>query len=185
MSGSGERIGGICMIVEAPRKILKVLILEARVCCAVVHGTTIPAVCGAPSGEPKKGTMELILSRPTTKTQVYICAGVLTLVGMFALVIVMFLGTVVATNIYDFSEPIPLHLFFRVAVNGGMLASAVGAIALMAAAVFRDRNMAVGVTVAFLVVNYFVEVISAWWPRMKFLQPATLFHYVNDVEIFT
>jgi len=137
------------------------------------------------AGEVQKGTMELILSRPTTRTHVYICAGVLTLAGMFALVIVMFLGTVVATNIYDFGEPIPLHLFFRVAVNGGLLASAVGAIALMAAAVFRRQSMAVGVTVAFLVGNYFVEVISAWWPRMNFLQPATLFYYVNGVEIFT
>jgi ABC-2 type transport system permease protein len=137
------------------------------------------------AGEVQAGTMELILSRPATKTQVYICAGVLTLAGMFALVIVMFLGTVVATNMYDFGETIPLHLFFRVAVNGGLLASAVGAIALMAAAGFRERNMAVGVTVAFLVVNYFVEVISAWWPRMNFLQPTTLFYYANDVEIFT
>jgi ABC-2 type transport system permease protein len=140
---------------------------------------------GLLAGEVQKGTMELILSRPATKMQVYICASVLTLVGMFALVIVMFLGTVVGTNIYNFGEPIPLHLFFRIAVNGGLLASAVGAIALMAAAAFRQQNMAVGVTVAFLVANYFVEVISAWWPRMNFLQPATLFYYVNGVEIFT
>ena len=128
---------------------------------------------GLLAGEVQKGTMELILSRPTTKTHVYICAGVLTLVGMFALVIVMFLGTVFATNIYDFGEPIPLHLFFRIAVNGGLLASAVGAIALMAAAVFRRQGMAVGVTVAFRFGSDNGVVNWARWPRMYILRPPT------------
>lgn len=137
------------------------------------------------TGEVQKGTMELVLSRPTTKTQVYICAGVLTLVGMFALVIVMFMGTVVATNIYDFGEPIPLDLFFRIAINGGLLASAAGAVSLLAAAVFRGRNMAVGAAVAFLVINYFVAIVSEWWPRMKFLEGMTLFHYVGGQQIST
>lgn len=137
------------------------------------------------TGEVQKGTMELVLSRPTTKTQVYICAGVLTLVGMFALVIVMFLGTVVATNIYDFGEPIPLALFFRIAINGGLLASAAGAVSLLSAAVFRGRNMAVGAAVAFLVINYFVAIIAEWWPRMRFLKGMTLFHYVGGQQIST
>lgn len=138
---------------------------------------------GLLAGEVQKGTMELILSRPATKTQVYVCAGILTLVGMFALVIVMFMGTVVAINIYDFGEPIPLDLFFRMAVNGGLLASAVGAISLLAAAVFRRRNTAVGVPVAFLVVNYFVAVTAHWWPRVRFLEAATVFYYVNGLKL--
>ena len=137
------------------------------------------------AGEVQRGTMELILSRPATKRQVYVCAGGLTLVGMFMLVIVMFLGTVVATNLYDFGEPIPLHLFFRVAVNGGLLASAVGAIALMAGAAFASRGMAVGVTVGFLVVSYFVDVFSEWWPWMESLAPWTLFYYVDGAKIFS
>jgi ABC-2 type transport system permease protein len=134
---------------------------------------------GLLAGEVQRGTMELILSRPATKTQVYLCAGTLTILGMAALVFVMFFGTVVGTNLYDFGEPILLRPFFRIAVNGGLLAGAVGAIALLAAAVFRRRNMAVGVTVAFLVVNDFIYIISDWWPRMNFLKPATLSHYVD------
>ena len=70
-------------------------------------------------------------------------------------------------------------------MNGGMLASSVGAIALMAAAFFRGRNMAVGVTAAFLVVNYFIGIIAEWWPSMKVLEPVTLFHYVGGPEIVT
>jgi len=40
------------------------------------------------AGEIQKGTMELILSRQVTKTHVYICAGLITVIGMYALVLV-------------------------------------------------------------------------------------------------
>jgi len=134
--------------------------------------------------EVQQGTMELILSRPVTKTQVYLCAGIVTLVGMLALTLVMFLGTVTATSLYDFGEPIPLDLFFRIAVNGGLLAAAAGAIALLAAGAFGGRNISVGATVAFLVVNYFMWMVAQWWPPMSFLRPVTLFNYVDGVQLF-
>jgi len=136
------------------------------------------------TGEVQRGTMELILSQQATKTQIYICAGLITVVGMYALVVVMFLGTVAATNLYDFEQEVPFYSFFKLAVNGGILASAVGGIALLAAACFR-RGTAVGVTVAYLVVNYFAEMIAEWWPRMKWLEPITLFNYVDEAKIFT
>ncbi len=136
------------------------------------------------TGEVQRGTMELILSRATTKTQVYVCASTLTLVGMLTLVLVMFLGTVTATKVYDFGEPIPLDLFFRIAINGGLLAGAAGAIALLAAGVLAGRNSAVAVTVAFLVINYFAWVIAQWWPRLGFLKPVTLFYYVNGAKLY-
>ena len=64
-----------------------------------------------------------------------------------------------------------------------MLASAVGGIALLAAACFH-RGLAVSITVAYLVVNYFVSIIADWWPRMKFLEPATIFNYVDGPAMF-
>jgi ABC-2 type transport system permease protein len=136
------------------------------------------------SGEVQRGTMELILSRQTTKTQIYICAGLITIIGMFALVAVMFLGTVVATRLYEFDQDVPLYSFFMLAINGGILASTVGGIALLAAACFR-RSMAVSIAVAYLVLNYFAEIVAEWWPRMKWLEPINIYHYVNDVKIFT
>ena len=135
------------------------------------------------AGEVQKGTMELILSRQITKTQVYICAALITIIGMCTLVVVMFLGTVVSTNLYDFEQQVPLYRFFKLAVNGGILASAAGGIALLAAACFR-RSMAVSLTVAYLMVNYFIMIITQWWPRMKWLDPFTIFNYVDGAKIF-
>ena len=135
------------------------------------------------AGEVQRGTMELILSRQTTKTHIYICAGLITVAGMYALVIVMFTGTVAATRLYDFDQAVPLYSFFKIAIVGGMLASAVGGIALLAAACFR-RGLAVSLTVAYLVVSYFISIIADWWPRMKWLEPTTIFNYVDGPAIF-
>jgi ABC-2 type transport system permease protein len=133
---------------------------------------------GLLTGEVQRGTMELILSRPVTKTQVYLCATILTLAGMFALVLVMFLGTVAAVQIYEFSEPIGLDLFFRIAVNAGLLAGTFGAFALLCAAVFARLYSAIGVAVAFLTINYFVAIVAEWWPSLQFLRKATLFYLI-------
>ncbi|MBN2269296.1 MAG: hypothetical protein JXN61_01700 [Sedimentisphaerales bacterium] len=135
-------------------------------------------------GELQKGAMELILSRRVTKTHAYICAGFITAAGMFALVLVMFLGTVFATSIYDFGPALHLYPFFKTAIVGGLLASAVGGIALLAAASFQ-RNIAIWLTVAYLVLNYFLAVFTEWWTRIKWLSPLTIFHYVDGPRIFT
>jgi len=97
---------------------------------------------------------------------------------MFALVLVMFLGTVAAVQIYEFSEPIPLDLFFRIAVNAGLLAGTFGAFALLCAALFGRLYSAIGVAVAFLTINYFVAIVAEWWPTLQFLRKATLFYLI-------
>ncbi len=139
---------------------------------------------GLLTGEVQRGTMELILSRPVTKTQVYLCACVLTLAGMFALVFVMYIGTAAAVNVYEFNEPIPLDRFLRIAVNAGLLASTFGAFALLCAASFSRFYSAVGIAVAFLSLNYFVAIIAEWWPRMGSLRYATLFYFVYYSDIW-
>lgn len=149
---------------------------------AMLFAVGVPA--GLLTAEVQKGSMELILSRPVTKTQVYICAAVLTMVGMFALFVVMFLGTVAAVHIYTFSEPIPLNLFFRLAVNGGLLASTFAAFALVSAASFRRLYTSVGVSVAFLTLNYFISLVSQWWPKLEFLRRATLFYLVYSSNLW-
>jgi hypothetical protein len=139
---------------------------------------------GLLAGEVQRGTMELILSRSITKTQVYACAGILTLAGMFALDLVMFLGTVVAVHLFTFPDHVPLDFFFRIAINGGLLASTFGAFSLLCAGTFGRLYAAVGVSVAFLVVNYFVAVLANWWPRLAFLKRATLFYLIDSSNLW-
>lgn len=142
----------------------------------LLYSVGVPA--GLLTGEIQRGTMELILSRPITRTQVYICAAILTLAGLFGLIAMMFLGTVTAVNVYEFKEPITLDLFLRLAVNGGLLAGAFGAFSLVCAALFGRLYLAAGVAAGFLTLNYFIAIVAEWWPPVHFLHKATLFYLV-------
>ncbi|MBW8039830.1 MAG: ABC transporter permease subunit [Planctomycetes bacterium] len=144
------------------------------------------AVCvptGLLAGHVQDGNMELILSRSVTKNQVYICACILTLVGMLTLVIVMFLGTVVGINVCSFDQEISLWPFFRAAIVGGLLSATAAGVSLLAAATFRNRGRAVGIAMTFFIVNYFIDLIAGWWPRAKFLGPSSIFYYLDTKEI--
>lgn len=135
------------------------------------------------AGELQKGTMELILSRSVTKTHVYLCTAVTTIAGMLGLILAMFMGTVVGTTLYDFGPDLVLYPFFKASVVGGLLASSAAGIALLAAAAFQ-RNIAIWVTVGYLVANYFVAVFAEWWAKMAWLAPGTIFNYVDGPRIF-
>ncbi len=144
------------------------------------------AVCvptGLLAGHVQGGTMELILSRSVTKNQVYICTCILTLVGMLALVVVMFFGTVVGINICSFDQEVSLWPFFRAAIVGGLLSATAAGVSLLAAATFRNRGRAVGIAMAFFIINYFIDLIAGWWPRAKFLGPSSIFYYLDTKEI--
>jgi ABC-2 type transport system permease protein len=144
------------------------------------------AVCvpsGLLAGHVQSGTMELILSRSVTKNQVYICTCILTLVGMVALVAVMFLGTVVGINICNFDSEIAIRPFFRAAVVGGLLSGSAAGVSLFAAAAFHSRSKAVGVSMSFFIVSYFVSLIAELWPRAEFLGPISIFYYIDTRKI--
>jgi ABC-2 type transport system permease protein len=142
----------------------------------MLYAVGVPA--GLLTGEIQRGAMELILSRPITRTQVYVCAAVLTLAGLVGLISMMFLGTVVSVHIYTFSEPIDLSLFLRLSACAALLAGAFGAFALVCAASFDRLYSAAGVAAGFLTLNYFIAIVAEWWPRLHFLHKATLFYLV-------
>ncbi|MHC4659184.1 MAG: ABC transporter permease subunit [Planctomycetota bacterium] len=135
------------------------------------------------AGHVQSGTMELILSRSVTKDQVYVCACILTLIGMVGLVIVMFFGTVVGINVCSFDQEISLWPFFRAAIVGGLVSGTAAGVSLLAAATFRNRGRAVGIAMAFFIINYFIGLIAEWWPRAKFLGPSSIFYYVDTPKI--
>ncbi len=147
----------------------------------MIFAVSVPT--GLLAGHVQSGNMELILSRSITKTQVYICTVILTFAGMFALVALMFLGTVVGTSIYDFGQDIPLFPFFRAAANGSLLAASAGGVSLLCAASFRSRGRAVGTAVTFLVANYFIDLFSEWVSFIRYLEPFSLFRYVDPQKI--
>jgi len=143
----------------------------------MIFAVSVPT--GLLAGHVQDGHMELILSRSVTKNQVYMCACILTLIGMLALVACMFLGTVVGISICSFDQDISLWPFFRAAIIGGLLAGSAAGVSLLTAASFRTRAAAVQLAMIFFVVSYLIDTIAAWWPRAEFLGPISIFYYFD------
>ena len=59
------------------------------------------------------------------------------------------------------------------------------AVALLASASFDRLSPALGLTIAFVVVSYFLDVLGSLWPDAKGLQPWSVFHYLNPKAILT
>ncbi|MHC4212115.1 MAG: ABC transporter permease subunit [Planctomycetota bacterium] len=151
--------------------------------CYMIFAVCVPT--GLLAGHVQSGTMELILSRSVTKSQVYICACILTFVGMLALVVVMFLGTVTGINICKLEDVVSLRPFIRASIVGGLLSGTAAGVSLLASATFRNRGRAVGLAIAYFIINYFVGLISQWWPRARFLGPFSIFHYIDIPKILS
>ena len=64
-------------------------------------------------------------------------------------------------------------------LNGTLLFWAFAAIALLASASFDRLTPALGISLAFVLVSYFLEVLGSLWPDAAFLQPYSLFHYLD------
>ena len=69
-------------------------------------------------------------------------------------------------------------------LNGLLLYGSFATIALAASSSFDRLAPALGITLAILLISYFFEILGSLWPDAEFLQPYSLFHYLETQEVF-
>lgn len=147
----------------------------------MINAVLLPS--GLLTAESERGTMELLLARPITRTRVYLLTGLLTATSQLALVSVVFLGTAIWTRYFDYGDPIPLEGFVHVTIHLMALGLAVVGLSLAASAWFNERGKAIGVVVGYLVGSYLMDFSAVWLPSLKNLHPYTLFYYCRPNPI--
>jgi ABC-2 type transport system permease protein len=68
-------------------------------------------------------------------------------------------------------------------LNGALLYCAIGAIGLLASVSFDRASPAISLTLGFVLVSYFLDVLGSLWPDAKGLQPFSVFHYVDPKTV--
>lgn len=133
----------------------------------------------AVAGERQRGTLEVLLSRPIARRVVY--ATFLAAAFLFvAIVMAAFLvGTVVSANLNNVAGEILPERVALVWLNGVLLFGAIAAIGLAASVSFDRLTPAIGITIAVVIVSYFLEILGSLWPDAEPLQPYSLFHYLQ------
>ena len=122
---------------------------------------------GAIAGEEERGTLDILLSYPTTRLRVLTQKFAAMVVAISVLAFVLWLSVVVGAAIV--SMELSLLRSVEVTLSGMLLGVVFGALALMLGSAIGKRGLSVGVTGAFAVTAYFIYALA---PLVEGLEPA-------------
>ena len=159
--------------------------LQHPLAIAFVGIFAVGSTASAIAGEREAGTLEVLLSRPISRRSVYItlAAASATLVAIVMLALLG--GQVIGVSIQGVTDQLDLALMPLVFLNGLMLWSAFAAFGLAASVSFDRHGPALGLTIAYLLVNYFLEILGSLWRDVAWSQQYSLFHHFNPGKILT
>lgn len=125
----------------------------------------------------------VLTSRPISRRELYttLMAAAVILVGL--IVAASLVGQVVGLAIQGLTGEVSLGWMPLVFLNGLLLWSAFAAFG-MAASVSVDRQSpALGLTMAYVLINYFLEILGSLWRDVEWSQQYSLFHHFNPGKI--
>jgi ABC-2 type transport system permease protein len=137
----------------------------------------------AVAGERQAGTLEVLLARPLTRRS-YLLTQLVALAAIVALLVAaLMLGMVVGALTQGFIGQLDAALFPVVWLNGALLWAAFTSFSLAMSATFDRPGPAIGLSLAFLLANYFLEILGSFWTDAKWTQEYSLFHHFQPSEI--
>lgn len=137
------------------------------------------------AGERQRGTLEVLLSRPLSRRRVFVTAFAASVVFVGIAVLGLTLGAITGSAIVGRVDELGVSNLPLLWLNATLLFVAIAAVSLAASVSFDRLTPALGVSLAFVLVSYFLEVIGDLWPDAEFLQPYSLFHYLAAREVLT
>ncbi len=142
-------------------------------------GTPVAAV----AGEREGGTLEVLLSRPISRRRHYVVVAAAVLLMLALVVAALLLGEVIGATLVDVSDELDVTLLPLVFLNGLLLWSAFGAFSLAASVSFDRSGPALGLSLAYLLLNYFLEILGSLWVDVDWTQEYSLLHHFNPGEV--
>lgn len=133
----------------------------------------------AVAGERQRGTLEVLLARPVSRRTVYGTAAVAAALFVAVTIAAQTLGTFAGTALTGRTADLGVDNLPVVWLNAFLLFAAFAAISLAASVSFDRLSPAIGISLAVVLVSYFLDVIGQLWPDADFLQTYSLFHYLD------
>lgn len=152
---------------------------------AMMAVIAVGASAVAVAGERQSGTLELLLARPLSRTGVVMSMLVALLTLVALLLVASMLGTIVGIRVHDLVGDVDLARMPLVYVNGLLLWGAFTTFGLAASVTFDRPGPALGLSLGYLIVNYFVEVLGSLWSAASWTQQYSLFHRFQASKILT
>ena len=159
--------------------------LQHPLAIAFVAIFAVGSTTGAIAGERQRGTLEVLLARPMARRTLYTTVAIAAVIMISLVLAALLLGQLTGVAIERLGAELDLAQMPLVFLNGLLLWTSFAAFGLAASVSFDRLAPALGLTMAYLLVSYFLEILGSLWRDVAWSQSYSLFHYFNPGKILT
>lgn len=135
------------------------------------------------AGERQRGTLEIVLCRPVSRRSYYLTLLLAAVLFIGLAVAATLIGMVISAGAWNVLDQLKLTNMPMLWLNGVLLYFAIAAIAFAASVSFDRIGPAAGIVLAIVLSAYFLQIIGSLWPDAEWLQPYSLFHYLQPALV--
>ena len=137
------------------------------------------------AGERAQGTLEVLLARPISRLALYASILAALLLAVLFVLLAILGGMIAGSAIQGITDEVDLSLMPLVLLNGFGLWAAFTTFGMAASVSFDRPGPAIGLTLGYLAVNYFLEILGSLWTDAAWTQEYSLFHHFDPGEILS
>jgi ABC-2 type transport system permease protein len=159
--------------------------LQHPLAIAMLGIFAVGAAALAVAGERMRGTLEVLLARPISRTTLYWSLLVALLAAGLVVMLAILGGMLVGSMVTGLADEIDVGLMPLVVLNGFGLWAAFTTFSLAMSVTFDRPGPAIGISLAWLLLHYFLEILGSLWTDAAWTQNYSLLHHFNPGEILT
>lgn len=134
-------------------------------------------------GEIDRGTADLLLSLPITRTGIYVTTSLVWIGGGLLIAAGAWLGLAIGQSFLNLPEPVNLWRILIAVVNLYALYLASAAMALLTATFVDRRGVAVAIALTVLLVSFLVNFLEVFLPFVRGISFLGFLYYYRPVEV--
>jgi ABC-2 type transport system permease protein len=137
----------------------------------------------AVAGERQRGTLEVVLARPVSRRTFYVTLYVAGAAFLAVLMAMELLGGFVSASASGVASEMNAANLPGLWLNGWLLFVAILSIGFAASVSFDRAGPALGITLAFVLVSYFLQIVGSLWPDAAWIQRYSVFDLVRAKQV--
>jgi ABC-2 type transport system permease protein len=157
--------------------------LQHPLALAMLGIFAVGAGATAVAGERARGTLEVLLARPISRTTVYLTILAALLLAVLITLTAIVGGMIGGSAAVGLLEELDLSQLPLVILNGFGMWAAFTTFSLAMSVTFDRPGPAVGLSLAWLLLHYFFEILGSLWTDAAWTQEYSLLHHFNPGEI--
>jgi ABC-2 type transport system permease protein len=159
--------------------------LQHPLALAMLGIFAVGASSTAVAGERARGTLEVLLARPISRTTLYVSILVALLVVVLIVLSAILGGMLGGSAVIGLADELDTGQLPLVVLNGFGLWAAFTTFGLATSVSFDRPGPAIGLALAWLLIHYFLEILGSLWTDVAWTQEYSLLHHFNPGEILT